>query len=47
MSLAATYPYYLANAPEAPNHDLEVLDKFSGEDKTTSAPEGSTPENRP
>ncbi|MFT3990961.1 MAG: aldehyde dehydrogenase family protein [Luteolibacter sp.] len=26
-----TYPYYLANRPEAPNADLAVLDKFSGE----------------
>lgn len=25
------YPYYLANRAEAPNHDLEVIDKFSGE----------------
>ncbi|MFT5052505.1 MAG: acyl-CoA reductase-like NAD-dependent aldehyde dehydrogenase [Chlamydiales bacterium] len=25
-----TYPYYLANAPEAPNADLEVTDKFNG-----------------
>jgi len=30
-ALAPNYPYYLANAPEAPNHDLEVLDKYSGE----------------
>jgi acyl-CoA reductase-like NAD-dependent aldehyde dehydrogenase len=30
MSLAESYPYYLANEPEAPNQDLEVLDKFSG-----------------
>ena len=31
MSLAATYPYYLANAPEAPNHDLErQLDRDLG-----------------
>jgi acyl-CoA reductase-like NAD-dependent aldehyde dehydrogenase len=26
-----TYPYYLANKPLAPNHDLEVTDKYSGE----------------
>jgi acyl-CoA reductase-like NAD-dependent aldehyde dehydrogenase len=25
------YPYYLAGAPEAPNRDLEVADKFTGE----------------
>ncbi len=25
------YPYYLANKPEQPNLDLEVVDKFSGE----------------
>ncbi len=25
------YPYYLANRPESPNQDLEVLDKYSGE----------------
>jgi len=37
MTLAATYPYYLANEPEAPNHDLEVLDKYSGEVATRVA----------
>ncbi len=37
MSLAATYPYYLANEPLAPNHDLEVLDKYSGEVATRVA----------
>ena len=37
MSLAATYPYYVANEPEAPNHDLEVLDKYSGEVATRVA----------
>ncbi len=37
MSLAATYPYYLANEPEAPNADLEVLDKYSGEIATRVA----------
>lgn len=26
-----TYPFYLANRPEAPNSDLEVTDKYSGE----------------
>ncbi len=30
MPLAETYPFYLANAPEAPNADLEVTDKFKG-----------------
>ena len=29
--LAASYPYYLASRPQAPNRDLEVTDKFSGE----------------
>src|SRR2546426_997687 len=29
--LAKTYPYYLANEPQAPNHDLEVTDKYTGE----------------
>lgn len=28
--LAASYPYYVANRPEAPNQDLAVLDKYSG-----------------
>ncbi|MDP6374862.1 MAG: aldehyde dehydrogenase family protein [Pseudomonadales bacterium] len=28
--LQETYPYYLANKPLAPNHDLEVTDKFTG-----------------
>mgnify|MGYP002053947287 CR=1 FL=1 len=37
MSLAATYPYYLANKPVAPNHDLDVLDKYSGEVATRVA----------
>ncbi len=31
------YPYYLANRPEAPNRDLEVLDKYSGEVATRVA----------
>ena len=35
--LAETYPYYLANEPHAPNHDLEVTDKFSGEVATRVA----------
>jgi acyl-CoA reductase-like NAD-dependent aldehyde dehydrogenase len=29
--LADTYPLYLANRPEAPNADLEVTDKYTGE----------------
>ncbi len=29
--LKATYPYFIANKPEAPNQDLAVYDKFSGE----------------
>jgi acyl-CoA reductase-like NAD-dependent aldehyde dehydrogenase len=29
--LQATYPYWLAGEPAAPNHDLEVRDKYSGE----------------
>ena len=29
--LADRYPFYLANHPSAPNHDLEVVDKFTGE----------------
>ena len=37
MSLADAYPYYLANVPEAPNQDLEVLDKYSGEVATRVA----------
>ena len=28
--LQDTYPYYLANCAEAPNHDLEVHDKYTG-----------------
>ena len=35
--LKASYPYYLAGRPEAPNSDLEVLDKFSGEVATRVA----------
>jgi len=37
MSLATSYPYFLANQREAPNQDLEVLDKFSGEVATRVA----------
>jgi len=29
--MKTTYPYYLANRPEAPNTELEVRNKFSGE----------------
>ena len=35
--LRDSYPYYLANAPEAPNQDLEVVDKYSGEVATRVA----------
>ena len=35
--LRDSYPYYLANRPEAPNQDLEVLDKYSGEVATRVA----------
>ncbi len=31
------YPYYLANKPEAPNYDLTVTDKYSGETATKVA----------
>ena len=30
MALKAGYPFYLANAAQAPNQDLEVTDKFTG-----------------
>ncbi len=29
-SLKPQYPYYLANKPESPNHDLAVADKYTG-----------------
>ncbi|MFN0243038.1 MAG: aldehyde dehydrogenase family protein [Planctomycetota bacterium] len=29
--LPPTYPYYLANRPHEPNHDLAVYDKYTGE----------------
>lgn len=32
-----SYPYYLGNRAEAPNQDLEVIDKFSGEVATRVA----------
>jgi acyl-CoA reductase-like NAD-dependent aldehyde dehydrogenase len=35
--LRDAYPYYVANRPEAPNRDLEVLDKYSGEVATRVA----------
>ena len=35
--LQPTYPFYLANQPEAPNHDLEVVDKYTGEVATRVA----------
>ena len=35
--LAKSYPYYLANRPEAPNQALEVRDKFTGEVATRVA----------
>ncbi len=31
MSLKDSYPYYLANEPQTPNLDLEVVDKYTGE----------------
>ncbi|MAG31242.1 MAG: aldehyde dehydrogenase [Deltaproteobacteria bacterium] len=37
MALAASYPYYVGNRPEAPNQDLEVRDKWSGEVATRVA----------
>jgi len=35
--LRDSYPYYLANRPEAPNQDLEVVDKYTGEVATRVA----------
>jgi acyl-CoA reductase-like NAD-dependent aldehyde dehydrogenase len=35
--LAETYPLYVANAPEQPNTDLEVRDKYTGEVATRVA----------
>jgi acyl-CoA reductase-like NAD-dependent aldehyde dehydrogenase len=34
---AESYPYYLANKPERPNTDLEVIDKYNGEVATRVA----------
>ena len=31
MKLQETWPYYLANAPQSPNADLQVVDKYTGE----------------
>ncbi len=35
--LKSSYPYYLANKAEAPNTDLEVIDKYTGEVATRVA----------
>ena len=35
--LRTSYPYYLANEAQAPNQDLEVLDKYTGEVATRVA----------
>lgn len=35
--LSSSYPFYLANAPEQPNTDLDVVDKYSGEVATRVA----------
>ncbi len=35
--LRKQYPYYLANRPEQPNQDLDVVDKYSGEVATRVA----------
>src|SRR5262249_58525065 len=37
LKLQPTYPYWLAGEPAAPNHDLEVRDKYSGEVATRVA----------
>ncbi len=37
MPLAPSYPYYLANTAEAPNHDLAVENKYTGEVATRVA----------
>ena len=37
MALAETYPFWLANRSEAPNADLEVLDKYTGKVATRVA----------
>ena len=35
--LRESYPYYVANRPEAPNTDLAVTDKFTAEVATRVA----------
>jgi acyl-CoA reductase-like NAD-dependent aldehyde dehydrogenase len=40
--LKKSYPYYLANKPVAPNHDLVVRDKYSGKRATRVAFAGGT-----
>ncbi len=35
--LEASYPYFLANRPVAPNRDLDVVDKYTGEVATRVA----------
>lgn len=35
--LKSTYPYYLANKPQSPNSNLEVIDKYTGEIATRIA----------
>lgn len=35
--MQTSYPYYLANQPQAPNRDLVVSDKYSGEEATRVA----------
>jgi acyl-CoA reductase-like NAD-dependent aldehyde dehydrogenase len=37
MALRESYPYYLANRPEAPNRDLPVTNKYTGEVATRVA----------
>ncbi len=37
MQLKDSYPFWLANKPEAPNQDLEVKDKYTGEVATRVA----------
>ena len=38
--LKDSYPFYLANRPESPNSDLEVIDKYTGEVATRVAMAG-------
>ncbi|MGI9457074.1 MAG: aldehyde dehydrogenase family protein, partial [Aeoliella sp.] len=35
--LEESYPFYLANKPESPNSDLEVVDKYTGKVATRVA----------